>query len=208
MDARRWIPRVTALIALIGVILIGAAGAQAELTVKGDPAAWEELNAAFKKLGALSGYRTKTTSRTLTMVGEIVPPNSFRSISQTIHSTTFEIMSVNGQTRSRMTGLPGAPSGWTCSDGPPTNVSEAFGARGTVDALSRGPDTTIDGAPVRTYVYFYTAPGQTTATKNTTYVGTETGLPRRTVMGTDTPEMTTDYFDYGAKIEITLPPCE
>ncbi len=207
MDARRWMPRVTALIALIAIILIGAPGAQAQLTVKGDTAAWEELNTAFKKLDALSGYRMKTTVGTSTMVMEIVPPHSYHSIFNT-GVATDETMNVNGQVRHRMIGLPSVPSGWQCLAVSPPNFSDSLAAiQGTVDGMVRGPDTTIDGAPVRTYVYFYTTPGQTTAKKNTTYVGTETGLPRRTVMGTDTPEMTTDYFDYGAKIEIMLPPC-
>jgi hypothetical protein len=198
---------VTALTALIGAILIGAAGAHAELTVKGDAAAWDEVAVAFKKLDALSAYRMKITSKAGTDVMEIVSPNAFHSISQ-MGTTTNEVMNVNGQARSRITGLPGVPSGWQCFEVTPPNFSDSLaGVQGTVDNVSREPDTTIEGTSVRTYMYLYTQPGQTTAAKNTTYVGTENGLPRRTVIGADPPEMTIDYYDYGAKIEITLPPC-
>ena len=76
---------------------------------------------------------------------------------------------------------------------------------------------------MRTYVYTFvsvtTLPDkrQSTATgKITLYVDTQTGLPRREVevititLGSDNRELprTTDYYDYDAKIEITLPPCE
>ena len=58
---------------------------------------------------------------------------------------------------------------------------------------------------MRTYVYLTTpsSSGPTTATRNTTYVGKETGLPRRTI----TAKVTVDYYDYGAKFEITPSPC-
>lgn len=52
----------------------------------------------------------------------------------------------------------------------------------------------------------------TVAAKHTIYVGAQTGLPRRQVSDfaglAATGPLTTDYYDYGAKIEITLPPCK
>jgi hypothetical protein len=51
---------------LLSAILIGPAGTEAELAVKGDTAAWNELAVAFKKLGALSAYREKRTVSTKT----------------------------------------------------------------------------------------------------------------------------------------------
>ena len=198
----------TALTVLLGIVLIGAAGAQAELTVKGDTAAWDEVAAAFKKLGALSAYRMKTTSSKGTIIMEIVPPHSFHSIFET-GGGTHEMMNVNGQGRSRLTGLARVPSRWQCFEVPAPNFDDSFASvQGTVD-VSRGPDTTIEGVPVRAYEYLYTyfVSGQTATSKNTTYVGTETGLPLRTVTVSAAGEGTTDYYDYGAKIEIVLPPC-
>jgi hypothetical protein len=202
---------VTALIALVGIVLIGAPGAQAGLTIKGDTAAWEELNAAFKKLTTLSGYRTKNTLTMLqpkstdTVIAEYVAPDAFHVTSQATWGTS-EIVSANGQIRSR-----DSYSGntWKCSMAPASPSAEAIDAvQATVD-VSREPDTTIDGTPVRTYVWIttYSGPGPSRPLKRTSYVGTETGLPRRTVVVTATGEGIMDYYDYGAKIEITLPPC-
>lgn len=211
MDARRWIPGVTALIALIGSILIGAAGAQAELMVKGDAAAWEELNAAFKKLTALSGYRTKAIVTLYqprssdTVITEYVPPDSFHLVRRADWGTS-EVVSVNGQLRYRATY---SGNTWKCSPPPARPSPEASDAvQATVD-VSREPDTTIEGTPVRTYVWSVSVSGTgpSESPKRTTYVGTDTGLPRRTVVVTATGEDVTDYYDYGAKIEITLPPC-
>ena len=39
--------------------------------------------------------------------------------------------------------------------------------------------------------------------KDSVYVGSQTGLPKRVT----SPDGTIDYYDYGAHVAITLPPC-
>ena len=212
MDAPTWRRRITTLSLLMGALLIGAAGAQAELTGKGDTVAWEELKAAFKKLNSLSGYRTKTTVKisagtgiTITTIAEHVPPDAFHSTSRTDWGTS-EIVHVNEQLRYRASD---SGNRWRCGTTSARASREAIDAgQGTVD-VSRAPATTIEGAPVRTYVWDVTlsGPGPNRSVKRTSYVGSETGLPRRTVQVTTTREVSTDYYDYGANIGITLPPC-
>lgn len=45
---------------------------------------WNELAAAFKKLGALSAYREKRTLSSGTIVLEIVPPHSYILLSKRV----------------------------------------------------------------------------------------------------------------------------
>jgi hypothetical protein len=70
---------------------------------------------------------------------------------------------------------------------------------GTVN-VSRGPDTAIGGTPVHTI--FSMKDG---GNKDTIYVGSQNGLPKRVITGAG--RQTIDYYDYGAHIAITLPPC-
>ncbi len=197
-------------VAVLGILLVSPAGARAELTVKGDQAAWAELSAAYKKLQGLSGYRMKhsTGQAGQEVVTEIVPPASSRTTIP-VAGGSMETVTVNGQTRSRMN-APGAPGAWQCPGTPPVEIPRdpAEGAQGTVE-VSRGPDTAIEGTPVRTYITNATFPalGQNVASKTTIYVDTRTGLPRRAVTSFAGIEATLDFYDYGAKIEITLPPC-
>jgi hypothetical protein len=58
----------------------------------------------------------------------------------------------------------------------------------------------IDGTPVHTI--FSTKDG---GTKDTIYVGSQTGLPKRVIRGDG--GQTIDYYDYGVPVAITLPPC-
>jgi hypothetical protein len=203
----RWIA--TALVVLTASLLVPGS-APAEVTVKGDRAAWAEIGAAYKKLNSLSGYRMKISGGpgAQEVIVEVAPPGATHTM---VHmgSGTMEIVSVNGQTRFRMN-IPGAPSGWQCRSAvPPIQTPrDPTSAQGAVE-VSRGPDAAIEGTPVHTYIYTSTvgAQGQDAAAKTTLYVGTQTGLPRRAVTGTAAGESTVDYYDYGAKIEITLPPC-
>jgi len=210
------------------------------MTIKGDMAAWAEIEAALKKLKSLSGYRQKSSGvgvwgdRSVT-TSEVIPPNSTHTITESVSysartpfgTTTFpagvaESVNVNGQVRWRHKdeGKPWGP--WECSKARPPADTRSPSIQTTVE-VSREPDTEIEGKPVRTYVYTFvsvtTLPDkrQSTATgKITLYVDTQTGLPRREVevititLGSDNRELprTTDYYDYDAKIEITLPPCE
>lgn len=198
----------TALVVLTACLLVPGA-APAEVTVQGDRAAWAEIGAAYKKLNSLSGYRMKVSAGpgAQEVIVEVVPPGATHTM---VHmaSGTMETVSVNGQTRFRMN-VPGAPSGWQCRRAAPMQAPrDPTSVQGTVE-VSRGPDTTIEGTPVHTYVYTSTTrvQGEDVTTKTTLYVGTQTGLPRRAVTGTPAGESRVDYYDYGAKIDITLPPC-
>src|SRR2546427_2068441 len=193
-------------------------------TFKGDTAAWAEVEAARKKLLCLSGYRLRASmvvlyGSTIVSTMEFVPPNSYRIITEmtsftfdgrTFPGNTSESVTVNGQGRGRSKsgGEPWGP--WTCPKARPAADTGGASTQVTVEA-SRGPDTEIEGTPVRTYTYTLvttiTSPDKkerTVTTKITVYVGTQTGLPRREITGT----LTMDYYDYDAKIEMALPPCE
>lgn len=204
-------------------------------TIKGDAAAWAEVEAAHKKLNSLAGYRLKFSragvfGSTFVATIEVVPPNSFHTIiestsfsvaGRTFPATVSESVTVNGQTRFRdkSDGKPWGP--WQCVKARPPADTRGFSSQTTIEA-SRGPDTEIEGTPVRTYIYTLvstsTSPDKrqrTVTSKTTLYVGAQTGLPRREVFvvyaGSDnreSPPQTIDYYDYDAKIEITLPACE
>ncbi len=152
----------------------------------------------------LPGYRVKMVwgGGSQTMLIEIVPPSgAFRAV-----DGPQETITVNGESRIRFGDL-----GWRCVHGglaaplPFGPLEMQRDNRDITVEVTRGPDTLIDGAPVRTYVYahFYY--------KTTLYVGTQSGLPRRAVTAAPSAlgsgEQTIDYYDYGSKIEITLPPC-
>ncbi len=194
-------------------------------TIQGDTAAWTEMEAAYKKLNSLSGYREKESGvghfgQTIVITSEVTPPNSAHTTHEVssysvgtikITAITVEAVTVNDQTRVRgkKDGEPWGP--WECSTARPSADTRNTSNRPTVEA-SRGPDTAIEGTPVRTYVYTNTFLDMGVTIKTTVYVDTQTGLPRRKVevrksnkLGLAT--MTTDYYDYDSKIEITLPPC-
>src|SRR5215469_15947870 len=93
-------------------LITGLAGpASADLTVKGDQAAWREVTAAYAKLNALPGYRIKTeVPGGGTLVMEMVPATrSMHSVAHTPNGD-IEMIVVGDQTRLRGT-APGAPAG-------------------------------------------------------------------------------------------------
>ncbi len=49
--------------------------------------------------------------------------------------------------------------------------------------------------------------GQYVTRRMMVYVDVKTGLPRRSVSALVRGNYILDYYDYGAKIEIALPPC-
>ncbi len=203
----RWI---AAALAALVVPFVAPGLVPAEVTVKGDQAAWAEIGAAYKKLNALSGYRMKISGGqgAQEIVVEVAPPGSTHAVIR-MDSGTMETVNVNGETRFRMN-VQGAPGGWQCRTATPPMPAprDPTSVQGAVE-VSRGPDTTVEGTPVHTYIYtsVTNAQGQDVTTKTTLYVGTQTGLPRRVVTGTAGGASTIDYYDYGAKIAITLPPC-
>ena len=227
MGARNARSRALAVIGLVCVIAFAIAGAHPALTAHGDVAAWRESQAAFKRLWTLSAYRMKLTSsdESTVIVTEIVRPNSFHSVSRVATGTgvqTDEWIFVNEQIRQRTTGASGVLGEWQCSKSPTRSVPsgpsrfdpfDPLGTNGTVD-VSRGPDTIIDGAPVWTYQYIIhqadTPLGPTMRKKDTIYVGEASRLPRRIVNASASGNVDgiTDFYDYGANIVITLPPCK
>jgi len=194
---------------LLAIVLVTAA-AQSAPVVTGDQAAWKEVGGAYRKLQTLSGYRMRVaTGQAPGKVFEVVPPASVRMIIPAGNGS-METITVHGQSRFRVN-APGGPGPWQCQGSPsiefPGNPTEAI--QGPVD-VSRGADTVIAGTAVRTYTYRYaaTTQGQTVKGETTTlYVGTPTGLPRRAVTSGGGEDVTIDYYDYGAKIDIRLLPC-
>lgn len=197
--------------AVIAVALIAgfAGAASADLTVKGDEAAWREVTAALGKLNALPGYRMKMVMPGgQTMVIEVAQGgNALRSTVQG-QGAGMEMIKVGDQSRYRMTGT-GAPAGWQCQGIPPIpRANDPATMQGTVD-VARGPDSAIDGQAMHVYLYTIeaSAAGQPGTVKTTLYVGTGNGLPRRVIIAAGGTEQTADYYDYGASIQIALPPC-
>ncbi len=209
-DGRSWKhTRVTIVLGAMLAIALLAAAARSEPAVTGDQAAWKEVGDAYRKLQTLSGYRMRVaTGQPPDMVFEVVPPASVRMIVPAGNGS-METITVHGQSRFRFS-APGGPGPWQCQGSPsvefPGNPTETI--KGTVD-VSRGANTVIAGAAVRTYIYRYaaTAQGQTVKGKTTLHVGTQTGLPRRAVTSGGREDATIDFYDYGAKIDIRLPAC-
>ncbi len=202
---------IAALFTALVLCLAAALPASADLTVKGDAAAWREVVAAYQKLSALPGYRFRTTVPQGSMIVEVAPAD--KAMHSTMQSANggAEFIVVGGQSRMRMTAA-GAPPGWRCVNVPKMpNMSDPTAFQGTVD-VARAPDAAIDGQPMHVYVYTIesSAGGPTAAAgpaKPTLYVGSDNGLPRRVVVATSRGDQALDYYDYGAAIQITLPPC-
>jgi len=202
----------TAILSALALCLVaGLAGpASAELTVKGDAAAWREVVAAYGKLNTLSGYRMKTTMPQGSMVMEVAPGSG--AMHSTVQSPNgdAEFIVVGGQSRMRTT-MQGAPPGWRCVNIPRMpRLGDPTAFQGTVD-VARAPDAAIDGQPMHVYAYTMQGSGGQMGgaggIKATLYVGSDNGLPRRVVLATPRGDQALDYYDYGAAIQITLPPC-
>ena len=196
---------VAALLMVVGFETPSGAGP----AIIGDQAAWQEVTTAFQRLEATS-YRMRMTAPDQAVLTEHVPPDSRRTVTEITGDVgEIESITVGNETRSRVNG-PGVPGTWVCSDAgpqPPIVLSmKSFGM--TVD-VSRRPDIRIAGAPAHTYELIYSFQGGTTAHTTILYVDVRTGLPRRSV--TPYPlgagEIVNTYYDYGARITITLPPC-
>jgi len=175
--------------------------------VTGDETAWHEIAAAVAKQRTIA-YRSQASDGTTV---EYSPPDSTHTITE-----REEDIVVGHDRRYRYRTSPsGVPGRWLCDsafpDGPDPEklLSELHMSYGA----SREADTMIDGTPVHAYsiIVSLSANGQSIATTYTFYVTTQTGLPRRWVgpatLGTSTPVVVVDDYDYGAPITITLPAC-
>jgi hypothetical protein len=208
-------PFAALIVAFVLALATGLTGpALADLTVKGDAAAWQEVLAANAKLNALPGYRMKVVMAAgQTMVIEFAPGSGAMHSTMQSQSGGMEMVVVGSEGRFRINAS-GAPAGWRCQavpanmrPGDPASMQSLL--QGTVD-IARAPEASIDGKPMRVYVYTVQggAAGQSVTLKTTLYVGSENGLPRRAaVIGPGAEQTTMDYYDYGAPIQITLPSC-
>lgn len=202
---------IAALFTALVLCVVAAFPAAAELTVKGDAVAWREVVAAYQKLGALPGYRIRTTMPQGSMIVEVAPAD--KAMHSTVESSSggAEFIIVGGQSRMRITAS-GAPAGWRCVNLPQMpNMSDPSAVQGAVD-VARAPDAAIDGQPMHVYLYTIESSGggpmaAAGPVKTTLYVGSDNGLPRRVVVATTRGDQALDYYDYGAAIQITLPPC-
>ncbi|HLW48688.1 MAG TPA: hypothetical protein VKW09_13095 [bacterium] len=195
----------------LGLLLAVAvqAPSAAAVPVTGDQAAWREIGAAFRKLQATT-YRMTMTAPGQTVLVEHVPPDSRRTITTiTGHVGEIESVTVGREARFRVIGS-GASARWICGDeGPQPPVALTMEGLGMAVEVARRPDSVIVGARVRTYLLTYTFREKRPGHRTTLYVERKTGLPRRSV----TPytlgagEVVSNYYDYGAPIGITLPPC-
>jgi hypothetical protein len=182
--------------AAVAVVCLLAVPVLADVTVIGDRSAFDEVLAAFKKLFLLPGFRAKSTSPKGGLVLEFASPNNWHFTAQG-GSYGWETIHAGGQSATRMN-MPGTTPAWRCGaakagDRPLFDPTRATGTYN----VSRGPDTVIDGTPVHT---IFSTNGDK---KDTIYVGSQNGLPKRVINGEDT----IDYYDYGAQVTITLPPC-
>ncbi len=170
--------------AALAIVAAAAAGASAELTVKGDAAAWPEVTEAYAKLNALPGYRMKMITGAQTMIIEVAPAGGAMHMTMQGTGGGMETLMAGGQVRYRVNAQ-GAPAAWMCQGVPPVpRVGDPTAVQGTVE-ITRGPDTAIDGQAARAYVYTIqtAAGGQSANVKTTLYVTTGNGLPRRMVIG-------------------------
>jgi hypothetical protein len=196
------------LLALIGVLL--CATAAVGQTVRGDLRAWQEISAAWERLGRVKTYRMRITSagQPAPSVVERVNPDRSRMVMKQ-GAITIESITVGKETRFRMAG-PGMPGTWQCQGDLPKGTGPASPpqpgkAEGEVTVRRLGPRTV---AGVSTQAYEYTTSGKGGATQRL-YVGRD-GLPRRLeLLGGKggQPVTTIDYYDFNAPITIPLPAC-
>jgi hypothetical protein len=180
----------------------------ADLTVKGDQAAWRDVQAAYAKLNTLQGYRMKAVMPGGNMVVEVTLGGTAMHMVMHTANGDMENYVMGGQTRTKMT-MPGAPAGWQCHGTSSAVLPQADPSKmqGTVD-VARGQDTTIDGAAMHVYIYtVQSAMMGSVPAKTTLYVDAGTGLPRRVVVATTQGDQAMDYYDYDAPIKFTLPAC-
>lgn len=201
------------IIALLGMgfVIPMAVAADAAIAVKGDTAAWKEIDAALTRLHALPGWRVRENQPGGSVVREMefAPPNYH--VTRRTPMGTFEVFQVGGVTvsRSYTKNRPGEAKCRRISGArkslPPQDLKEyiASGATGEL-TIGRKPDTSIDGVPVRAYTYLFQQGGGAMV-RGDVFTGTRTGLPLRITAETPGRRVVTRDYDYGTKIAFTLP---
>ena len=197
------------LVALVGVLLCTAVAVGQ--TVRGDLRAWQEISAAWERLGRVKTYRMRITSagQPAPSVVERVNPDRSRMVMKQ-GAITIESITVGKETRFRMAG-PGMPGTWQCQGALPKGAAPApppqpGKAEEEITARRLGPRTV---AGVATQAYEYTIAGKGGTTTQRLYVGRDS-LPRRLeLLGGKggQPVTTIDYYDVNAPITIPLPAC-
>jgi hypothetical protein len=176
---------------------VAAAAIGPQAFAAGDPAAKAEVIAAFQKLNALPSFRIKWTNPEGTGIAEIIRPDK-RHFTGKSAQGSIEIYQIGTKNRMHYD-YPGAPSGWRCTTSKtmPRQIDTDRMQKDLTD-VNRRPDTVIDGMPVHGYA--------DSKDSIELYVGARNGLPRR-LIGKDKQGYTGDFYDYGAPIAFTPPPC-
>ncbi len=201
MRGRTWVHRCWLAEAAVSLSIAMVQPAAGEPVVKGDPAAWAEINAAMKKAFGLS-HRERTTSGSTTTIMEWVPPDSRRIITHTPNGVAEAI--VVG-TAYRMRNGDKWLSLWGRADaGANGAIAQARGHARGGDRHARPGSCDRRQDDPRLQLYIHSAVSRAIH-KQRWYIGIQTGLLRRIVF--DKTGSTLDFYDYGAKITITLPPC-
>lgn len=197
------------LIAGLALVATVAAPAAAQLTVKGDAQAWQDVVAAYQRLTTLRTYRVKISGSATPgpVTVEVVNPDRRRTVATLGTQRTTEVITVGRESRTRVGTGP-----WQCQ-GP---IGFGFGSvpfdpkamKGEVTVSRVGP-VTLDGTRMLAYRVAYGPAGTDRVTHTRLYVLADSGLPRRSdVYGTDGKVSTTiDFFDFNAPITIELPKC-
>lgn len=188
-------------LALLVALVIGAAP---RLFVRGDAAAWAEIQSALVKLQRLSTYRARSTFLGRPATIEVVNPDRFRI--RIVGTSTIEAVIVGKEGRSRVSG-----GEWRCLT-VPNLLPDANPERwvGEVTA-AKGAAAFIDGVRVQTYSYTLRVGAPSGHYR--LYVDVATGLPKRLLVlevKEDEPETVKsqfDYADFNAPITIELPSC-
>ncbi|HKX19922.1 MAG TPA: hypothetical protein VJT33_18110 [bacterium] len=168
----------------------------------GDPAAKQEVIAAFERLNALSSYKIKISGHDGSGVWEIINPDK-RHIVAKSDKGSIEVYTIGPETRTRYD-FPGAPTGWRCVKSQAANrllFDTGKWQKEWKDEVIRKPDTVIDGMSVRGYGY------ADPKKEGVLYIGAQNGLPRRFVSDQDNNMWTGDFYDFGVPIAFDPPMC-
>lgn len=194
---------------IVALVLVLAAGATAQAPPN-DPAAWQELVAAYQRLAQAKSYRVRMgpPGQPPTTLLEVVNPDRYRAVTQQ-GSSVIEAISVAGDVRTRTVGP--QESDWRCAGQMPFLVAAFLTLKpgeqqGNV-VVARLPDGTIEGAATKSYEIQSTSGP---AVRVRLHILADIGLPRRVEI-LEAPMVgaaVADFTDYDAPIRIELPQCE
>ncbi len=189
-------------------MLLAGTTVSGQTKVNGDARAWEEVQAAFERLGKLRSYRARITAPggTTVVLNEVVPPDRIRVVQQ-MGNITFEFITVGAETRLRILSS-GVPPTWQCV--PPAQAASLRPQQpATPDevTITRLGESSVEGT--RTQGYQYTQVIQGRPSTHRLQVVAESGLPRRLEVLDSGGNVTAlaDYYDFNAPITIELPSC-